>query len=234
MTEPTRLRETAGNDVSAMLRHASRPRPMARDDFDRGERRVMRMAAVPFGLGLLFWLKGIALGAGLGAVAVFGMVAVQHGGPSQVAPEASSTPPRIGPVEKVPAATVEHPEPTVPTASVPVASAASVPRVAPSVVATEPEASEAPVDSLAQEVSLVERARGALGSNPAEALTLTREHAARFPSGQLTMEREIVAIEALGKLGRRGEARSRAEALLKGAHGSLYEDRIRNLIPEAR
>jgi hypothetical protein len=48
------------------------------------------------------------------------------------------------------------------------------------------------------------------------------------------MERELVAVDALIRLGRRDEARTRAEALRVRAAGSLYEERVRKLLDAAR
>jgi hypothetical protein len=56
------------------------------------------------------------------------------------------------------------------------------------------------------------RARQQLVSDPGAALALTDEHARRFPSGPLTQEREVLAIEALTRLGRTSDARSRLAA----------------------
>jgi hypothetical protein len=89
-------------------------------------------------------------------------------------------------------------------------------------------------DPLAEEAALLERARASLGGSPAEALALTGEHASRFPAGKLGMEREIVAIDALRRLGRRDEARARGEALRARVQGSLYEDRVRKLLEGLR
>jgi hypothetical protein len=64
---------------------------------------------------------------------------------------------------------------------------------------------------MAQERSLVQGARMALvRGQPASALSLLSEHETRFPRGQLTEEREALRIEALVRLGRRDEARTRA------------------------
>ena len=65
------------------------------------------------------------------------------------------------------------------------------------------------------ELLLVRRAQDALVSDPARALSLANEHAALFPSGQLTQEREVVAVDALARLGRREDARLRARALVR-------------------
>jgi hypothetical protein len=60
------------------------------------------------------------------------------------------------------------------------------------------------------EAALLEQARSALTSDPARALALTRQHQARFPSGVLKQEREVIAIEALRRLGRSKAAADRA------------------------
>ena len=62
------------------------------------------------------------------------------------------------------------------------------------------------------EGALLLRARRELASNPATALELTVEDARRFPDGALTPEREVLAIEALKRLGRLPEARARLAA----------------------
>jgi hypothetical protein len=67
----------------------------------------------------------------------------------------------------------------------------------------------APRPSLVPEDQLLERARRALASDPNRALALTREHARSYPSGVLAQEREVIAIEALKRLGRGGEAEAR-------------------------
>lgn len=60
------------------------------------------------------------------------------------------------------------------------------------------------------EASFLRRAKVALATDPAHALRLTDEHPARYPRGVLLQEREIIAIEALIRLGRAGDARARA------------------------
>ena len=65
------------------------------------------------------------------------------------------------------------------------------------------------------ELLLVRRAQDALASDPARALAIADEHALAFPRGELTQEREVVAVEALSKLGRKDDALRRANALLR-------------------
>jgi hypothetical protein len=59
------------------------------------------------------------------------------------------------------------------------------------------------------ELQLLFEARKALQAQPEAALRLLAEHAARFHNGQLAPEREVLAIEALRKLGRNTEADQR-------------------------
>jgi len=76
--------------------------------------------------------------------------------------------------------------------------------------------------SAAPEHLLVRRAQDALVSDPARALALADEHAVRYPSGELTQEREVVAVDALSKLGRREEAVLRARALVRRSPRTPY------------
>ena len=62
------------------------------------------------------------------------------------------------------------------------------------------------------EGALLLEARRKLTSDPASALGLTVEDARRFPDGALAPERDVLAIEALERLGRRTEAQTRLAA----------------------
>jgi hypothetical protein len=226
--------------VRELLRHAPRTRAMSTAESSRTRVRVARFAGVAAGVGSLAWLQGAAIGAGLGVLAVGAAEVV----PSFFAPAPSGalapSPPRsAGPV--VP---LVRSEPSVePAAPLPSASAEALPQKPaarpPEALATTadegpPPGSATPTDSLAQEAALLERARASLGSRPAEALALTEAHAAQFPGGKLSMERELVAIDALRRLGRSPEARARGEALLARARGGLYEERIKELLDGLR
>lgn len=215
MSDPARLRQTGEARVRALLRHADKPRSMTSEERESMGLRVARVAALPAGLGVLFWIKGLALGAGLGTAVIVTGVAVQKARePAPVVSVTSNAPLPVA-VSAAPAPSSSAPEPVASVSSAP--RAASVPSKA---------------DLLAEEVALIEEARGAIGAQPSRALELTTEHAKRFPAGQMAMEREIVAIEALKAMGRGSEARSRGEALLKRSRGTLYEERILNLVPE--
>lgn len=116
-----------------------------------------------------------------------------------------------------------------PPSAEPIVSAPSASAPAPRVSAPSPRASaSAPVidEGPEAEVKLLERAQDALRGRPAEALALSQEHARRFPRGMLGQEREVIAIEALAKLGRTDEARARADRFRARFPGSSHARRI--------
>jgi hypothetical protein len=79
----------------------------------------------------------------------------------------------------------------------------------PAPVAPEAPAPEPPAAPLKREVDLLFAARRELRTQPNAALRLLDEHAELFPGGMLAPEREILAIDALRKLGRDAEAEQR-------------------------
>jgi hypothetical protein len=80
------------------------------------------------------------------------------------------------------------------------------------------------------EVKLLERAQDALRSRPAEALALCTEHERTFQRGMLAQEREVIAIEALVKLGRMDDARARADRFAAAHPSSSHQRRIDALL----
>jgi hypothetical protein len=81
------------------------------------------------------------------------------------------------------------------------------------------------------EIQLLHRAQDALGSAPSRALDLLSLHAARFPAAALGQEREVLAIDALVRLGRIGEARARAAAFAARFPTSAHLHRLEALVP---
>jgi hypothetical protein len=59
---------------------------------------------------------------------------------------------------------------------------------------------------------------------------MTNEHAKAYPNGALAQEREVIAIEALVKLGRRDEAAKRATGFHKSFPQSSHGERVDRLI----
>lgn len=85
-----------------------------------------------------------------------------------------------------------------------------------------------------REGTILLRARRALAADDAGgALEATEEHASAFPRGELSPEREAIAIDALLALGRSDEARARAERFASRWPSSVYAARVRRAL-EAR
>jgi hypothetical protein len=80
------------------------------------------------------------------------------------------------------------------------------------------------------EVSLLDEAQAALRTDPQRALDLTAREASRFPAGSLTQEREVIAIEALARLGRIDDARARARQFFQTFPRSAHRLRIAALV----
>jgi hypothetical protein len=195
-------------------------------------------------------LSGALVGAALGVVACgVGLLATTaspsepRGQPVALAPQAATVgspaaplPPRataelgeppasptVSPVPKVALPSAAHGSPP-PSASAP------EPLPAPPAAAPAPAVETGPVTNLAGEVQLLQRAQQALGANAAQALALTEEHKRRFPSGVLAQEREMVALEALVRLGRRDVARARAASFLAKFPESPHRRRIEAIV----
>ena len=80
------------------------------------------------------------------------------------------------------------------------------------------------------ELDLIQRAQTELSSNPHRALALASEHARTYPAGEFVQEREVIAVEALAKLGRREEAARRALALTNAFPDTPYATRLEKAI----
>jgi hypothetical protein len=73
---------------------------------------------------------------------------------------------------------------------------------------------------------LIRDAQDALRTEPARALSLAEAHRRRFGEGTLGPEREVLAIDALARLGRGEEARARAGRFRARWPGSPHLRRI--------
>jgi hypothetical protein len=76
----------------------------------------------------------------------------------------------------------------------------------------------------------LDQAQAELASDPARALAATAEHRRRFPHGVLAQEREVIAIEALQRLGRQAEARARGARFFSRFPDSAYREKVRSVI----
>ena len=153
-----------------------------------------------------FWLAtgGLIVGLGIGA----GVYLTRAPTPavSPVVSGLASAPLLVAPSsERAPSAASTPPAPAAPANDAPApltrAPSANKHSAAPTAIAH---------DAAATEALLLERARSALATNPAQSLALAQRHAAEFPHGLLTQEREVIAISALRRLGRTAEADARA------------------------
>ncbi len=79
---------------------------------------------------------------------------------------------------------------------------------------------------LVAEHQLLRSARAALANNPRRAYALTQEHKRRFAQGMLGQEREVIAIEALARLGDDSAASDRADQFSKDYPDSPHRDRV--------
>jgi hypothetical protein len=139
----------------------------------------------------------------------------------------ASVPTSSLPTTTIPSVNVEA-LPTVvsmPVRSVP---APAVPPVATAGSGTTSTALQAPaVDLVEAEVRHASRLRIVARTDPREALSLAAEGDRLFPNGLLHAEREAIAIEALARLERTGEARTRAEAFTNAYPSHPRAGRIR-------
>lgn len=87
-----------------------------------------------------------------------------------------------------------------------------------------------PATDISEEARLLETARGSLASDPAFALAVVQHHELKYPNGQLSAEREFIAVDALLRLGRRAEAERRAGPSLTRDPEGLYAKRLRQLL----
>ncbi|HEY3256485.1 MAG TPA: hypothetical protein VGJ91_21145 [Polyangiaceae bacterium] len=252
MKEPERLSNDNHTppELRALLRAAQRARPMDPAVRERTGARVARVAALP--IAAAGWLSAktaiAALSIGFGT-AIVTLVAFSPEPTPKVAPAASArnANPARGALDAARAVPVAAHAVAASAVSDPGASAlpsnvsafpiepAGAPPVAVRPVAGRPSPSTPSedahgADELAIESALLERARSALRGAPSEALALVREHAERFPRGQLAAERALIEIDALQRLGRDQEARSLAQAWLARTHDDLYVERVRQLL----
>jgi hypothetical protein len=147
------------------------------------------------------------------------------------APRAVTAPPATPPVSAPPAVSAASsvPRPAQVAASASVIAEAHEPTAAPVPTGESVGAMASPGDA-ETEAHLLQRAQDALSGGPAQALALTEAHASRFPAGALGQEREVVAIQALVRLGRLEEARARGARFAAAFPGSAHRRRIDALL----
>jgi hypothetical protein len=172
------------------------------------------------------------------AIGVWLVAGALTGGPSVAPPASVQDGPAPAGVEAVePPATAPSPASSgvspvavgAPDAAAPTANEAGAGVRGSSAAAARPRAaaraSRSQPPSLA-EAELLQRAQAALRADPAAALALARRHQRRFARGALAQEREVIAIEALKRLGRHDAASSRAAAFERRYRDSLHRSRL--------
>lgn len=124
-------------------------------------------------------------------------------------------------------APLTNPAPATDSAPAPMlrASATAAPAAAP----IAPAPSTAKSAQAPEEGRLLLEAKAAIGADPRRSLALTTAHAKAFPSSALGAERESIAVEALARLGRCGEARARAQRFLNVFHSSPHRGLVARL-----
>ena len=165
-------------------------------------------------------IVGVVLAGAIGVGAVGGYRALNRPArppaPSAWSAPTASTPGSVASVEAHSDALATPPS----TSAASAAEAHGRPGVAPSASSTS-----------TTESALLTEAHAALGSNPSHALELVAEHRARFPKGQMGLERDMIEIQALEALGKTDEARARADAFRKRHPDSPFGPRLDEMFP---
>ncbi|MEN9578757.1 MAG: hypothetical protein RJA70_1766 [Pseudomonadota bacterium] len=82
------------------------------------------------------------------------------------------------------------------------------------------------------ELQLLAEARAALSKAPKTALQLARRHQRDFPQGQLAQERDVILIEALGRLGENERAREQGREFEDKYPDSAHRRRVQESAKE--
>jgi hypothetical protein len=237
MTAPRRWADSpeAPEDVRDLFAAGRPTRGMSRETRARMSHRLSKpLAAAVVTSYVLAW-KSVAVAAVIGLTATTAVVVAVR---AARAPDVVVDPPRAAAArERAPvgigraggigstSAPPPAPAPTLaPTlAPAPTPTLAPTPPLAPALAPLAPESE----DTLASELALLDQARASSASDPQATLDRLDEHARRFPAGKLSLERELLALDALERLGRTGDERARAERLLPVVRGTIYEKRVR-------
>ena len=241
--DPPRLR-TLGEELPAELNRALASSPAEEASREELEAvRVMAQTALPqlrataprrsklvppaLGLGLTFVL-GVASGVTVagGVYLLTRPTPAASPSPSSHSPQPAEAQPRIRTSAPRPLrADAEAPTTAPMTAERPPLARQLAPPSVSEPAASRPHAMTA--DAAApDELSLLTRAQNVLPRDPAAALELAADHAREFPEGALGQEREVIAIDALLRLGRRPEAMSRAAAFHRRFPASAHGRRV--------
>lgn len=226
------------NELDRLIADARQARPDATAEarIAADVARAVGVAAVPAGPGGRSLVAGAAkltvVAAALGGALWWGL----RSAPTPSVPVSPTTVPVRAPVvaELPPVAEAVPPPPVASVPHAPVVARPAPRRAGPNVNAGDARAIAQPAEAQASEWELVRQAREALGGDPGASLRLTAEHARLYPHGALAQEREVIAIDALVRLGRRDDAKARAEALLRRFPGTAHRAHIEALLARPR
>lgn len=234
MNEPKRWLESgdAEEEALALLRNARPPAPLGAAARSRSRRRVaaLGVGAVPVAAAFGWW-PALALGAVLGASVSLLVTRLVASDPptmdvnrARSAPSTDRTEPPVATpqLESPPSQAPSPPEQAAPERAPRAPTAAAL--------SATPVPEPASANALQQEVQLLEQARREMTSSPDAARLTLLEHERRFPSGHLRIERELLLVDALVRLGRRAEAETRAASLERQAPNSLYRERLDQIL----
>lgn len=191
-----------------------------------------------------------AAGASAGNLSAVMKVAAAAGVASAIAAALLwSAQPRRPTAVRDPVTAADHPAATIPApplppaaglATGPVRSAAAAPPRESGRPATarasnqgRPPSVAAPRPTPESEADLLRAAMEALVTEPRAVLSITNEHARRYPRGNLAQEREVIAIDALVRIGETAAARLRAERFLAANPRTAHHARIDSLLKAA-
>ncbi|APR83736.1 Hypothetical protein A7982_09085 [Minicystis rosea] len=184
-------------------------------------------------------LKSALIGAGSAVALIATYSVVTPSAPEAPRPAIVAAPPvDDSHVKDVPVAPRAEAQPAVTASSSPSAEPTSERRSEPRANVKAPASASAeppPVavdreTMLREESRLLAEARAALRrGDPGGALAMLEQIRTKFPGGMLVQEREALAIEALARSGRKGEAAARADAFVKAYPSSPLAARVQQL-----
>lgn len=243
MKDPERLLDASfddprlDDDIRSLLRSASADVP---PDADVQQRRIRGNGAGVLGSSMVrkvsWWSARNVAWVGL-AVTLFTIGSLGlRSAPSPVAREIAVAPVLVATsqataeavTEKAPQAAAPEAMPSLRVDDLP---AAHTPSAKPTVAArpTAPVVSPAPATD-ADEIAIIDAARGALAKAPATALSHVARYRSLFRSPRFSDEADAVEVQALAALGRRDEASSKAAAFLAAHPNSPYSQRVRSAV----
>jgi hypothetical protein len=133
--------------------------------------------------------------------------------------------PHVVPIEPAPSDTKAAPPPSLePSAAVERPETAE--EVEPAAPKPTAQRKPAPARTKPSEASLLSQAQQALKKDPKRALALTREHKRLYPQGELSQEREVIAIEALSRLDQKSSAEQKAHEFSEKYPESAHQKKV--------